>query len=150
MEHDREAAERELNQTWAGITLLHELHLAQMRAILSQPLSAGTMDRKALAAELGILPRRLENFLAGGELREPARSKVADWCEGKPTPHVSPYLVAIGVLCHWFPARLVHTARATLWDCVRRLADAYKVRIPKFATEQVDALYPLPRLIEHP
>jgi hypothetical protein len=143
MDADRAAVERELNTTWAGITLLHELRLAQMRALLSEPLRAGTISREALAAEVGISPSWLDSFLDGAELREPAFTTVRKGCEGKPTPHVSPYLVAIGVLCHWFPARFVWSARAMLWTYVRRLADAHKARIPEFAAEQLDALYPL-------
>ena len=114
MSADEEPAEAELAGTWAGIILLEEIRLAEMRILVSQPLAAG-VTRKALAAELGMSVTRLASFLDGANLGRREYAEVAKWCEGKPTPHVSPYLVAIGVLCHWIPARFVKTARGLLW-----------------------------------
>ena len=50
----------------------------------------------ALVGALGLSSYRLERFLDGAELREHEFNSVAEWCGGKPRPHVFPYLVAIG------------------------------------------------------
>jgi hypothetical protein len=141
MSADEQPVEAELARTWAGITLLEEIRLAEMRVLVSQSLAAG-VTRKALAVELGMSVSLLASFLDGANLGRPEFAAVSKWCEGKPTPHVSPYLVAIGVLCHWFPAKFVKTARGLLWACVRRMAKAYQAEFPEFASQELDALYP--------
>jgi hypothetical protein len=141
MNEDERSAEAELAGTWAGVTFLEEIRLAEMRVLLDQALAAG-VTRTALAAELGVSVTRLATFLDGANLGSRSFERVAQWCEGKPTPRVSPYVVAIGVLCHWFPVKFVKTARGLLWAYVRRMAEASKVDLPEFATKEVDALYP--------
>jgi hypothetical protein len=142
MTEDREAAEKELLRTWAGITLLREIQLAEMRAMAREELKTRRVGPTALAGALGLSSYRLERFLDGAELREHEFNSVAEWCGGKPRPHVSPYLVAIGVLCHWFPARIVRSTRATLWAFVRRLAEAHDAEISRSAMRELDTLYP--------
>jgi hypothetical protein len=141
MSADEQPVEAELARTWAGITLLEEIRLAEMRILVSMPLAAG-VTRKSLAAELGMSVSRLASFLDGANLGRREFGEIAKWCEGKTTPHVSPYLVAIGVLGHWIPARFVKTARGLLWAYVRRIAEPYKVEFPEFAVNELDALYP--------
>lgn len=71
---------------------------------------------------------------------------MARWCDGKATPQVSPYLVAVGVLCHWFPAGKVAKARVAVWAFVRELMEKEKIRVPPFVSVDVDpplALQPL-------
>jgi len=155
-QHEREAATVAMHTTWAGLSFLEEINLAEMRAILSIPLDAKTTTRKALTAELGISPYMLASFLGGGNLREPDYNRVAAWCADKPTPQVSPYVVAVGLLCHWLRPRQVGPARRAVWASIRRMYASKGVSIPPFATAEVDVLFLPParqtadNLQEHP
>lgn len=143
-------AAEEMNRTWAGLSLLEEIQLAEMRAILAAPLVEKSISRKALAAELGISVYMLTSFLDGATLRIGKDwDNVAAWCSNKKTPHVSPYVVAIGVLCHWFPPKLVGQARRSMWAAVRRMYASKGVSIPPFASEEIDALFQ-PHAVEAP
>jgi hypothetical protein len=70
--------------------------------------------------------------------------RVSSWCDGKATPQVSPYLVAVGVLCHWFPPRTVAKARGAVWAFVSDLMREERVKVPPFVTVDVDPLLLLP------
>jgi hypothetical protein len=155
-EDQREAAIAKMHGTWAGLSLLEELNLAELRAILAVPLDAKTTTRKVLAAEVGISVYMLTSFLDGGNLREPDYNRVAAWCADKPTPQVSPYVVAVGLLCHWLRPRQVGPARRAVWATIRRMYASKGVSIPPFATAEVDVLFLPParqtpdNLQEHP
>lgn len=104
----------ELRTTWAGSVLIDEIQLTEMRAILSEGL-AGGLTRKELAAQIGLTPYGLRRFLNGGDPCDSDWDAIGDWCDGRESPMVSPYLVALSCLCHWFPAIKVAMARGQVW-----------------------------------
>ena len=141
----RAAVEAELQRTWAGITLLQEVRMAELRAHVFAALASGTTTRKVLAAELGLSLYRLGCFVDGEALSEREWERAAPWSEGKADPHVSPYLVAVGVLCRWFSPRMVDGARRELSAHVRRMYARRNIHLPEFVTEQLDELLSLVR-----
>ena len=148
---ERAVSETELDRTWAGQELLEEIRQEEMRATIKQWIIDGNAPPRAqLVREIGLSAHRLRLFLEGTALHPHEWDKVAQWCEDKPHPRVSPYSVAIGVLCEWFPPRLAYEARRALALYVRRVYENRKIKIPRYARMEIDNLYPARELPEHP
>ncbi|MFL5542027.1 MAG: hypothetical protein ACJ8J0_23775, partial [Longimicrobiaceae bacterium] len=64
-------------------------------------------------------------------------------CGDKPIPRVSPYAVAVGMLCEWFPPRLAYEARRALAIYVRRVYESKKIKIPRYAKMEINNLIPV-------
>lgn len=140
---ERAAAETELDRTWAGQELLEEIRQAEMRAIIQQHIAEGRAPhRSRLAREIGLSIHRLRLFLNGSSLNPHEWDAVATWCGDKPIPRVSPYEIAVGVLCEWFPPRLAYEARRELAIYVRRVYESKKIKIPRYARMDIDNLIP--------
>jgi hypothetical protein len=121
-----------LRSTFAGMILLEEVHLEEMRAILEAALKEGR-TRKELAAELGLSTYKLRSYLAGAGLSESEWDRLAQWCADKPNPSVSPYKVAVLTLCHLFPANAIPGVRADLLAAFNRIVEERRVRLPAYA-----------------
>jgi hypothetical protein len=107
----REDAESELRTSWAGYFLLDEVHLAELRAIVSAHLGEEGSSLRNLSKQLHMSPGRLRSFLSGSHLRERVWEKIAEWCAGKPSPDVGPETVAVGLLARWATVRAAQAIR---------------------------------------
>jgi|GEM_PF-3319257 len=146
---DREAIETELEQRWTGQDFLEEIRQEEMRAIIRQHMAAENVPhRQRMAREIGLSVHRLRLFLDGAPLHPHEWDRVALWCADKPEPNprVSPYAVAVGVLCEWFPARLAHEARRELALYVRRIYESKKIEMPDRARMELESLIQPPAL----
>jgi len=140
---ERDAAETELNRTWAGQQFLEEIRQAEMRAIVQQYIDEGKAPhRNRVAREVGLSVHRLRLFLEGAALHPHEWDRVARWCADKPIPPVSSYSVAVGLLCEWMPPRLVAEARREMALHLRRIYESSKIKIPRYARMQIDNLIP--------
>jgi hypothetical protein len=121
---------------------LEEIHLEEMRAIVTQHLgpTPRPKQRRLFAMELGITEYRLRSFVDGGDLREKEWENVAKWCEDKADPRVSPYVVAVGLLTHWFAPKHIGGARRELWAFVESMYRRRGEKMPLLASENVSAL----------
>lgn len=129
----------------AGWFLHGALETEERRELVRQHMAATGVTFHGMARTLGIARRTLVAFMEGGELSDRARARVNDWCEGKQLPLVRPEMVAVAVLCTWFPLRHMKAARTELWGFVKEMYASRNERIPGFVTDGMDPLLPSPR-----
>lgn len=123
-----------------GWALLEALEQAEQRAIVRKEMAEHGISVNRMANILGISRRNLVAFLDGFELADRARTRVGEWCHGRSLPYVHAELVAVGLLCVWFPARHVREAQAELWSVVREMYRARGIKLPGFLTDELDPL----------
>jgi lambda repressor-like predicted transcriptional regulator len=136
----REDAERELRKSWAGHCLLDEVHLAELRAIVSAHLGEDGSSLTSLAKQLHMSPGRLRSFLSGSHLRERAWEKIAEWCAAKPSPDVEPETVAVGLLARWSTVRTAQTIRQQIAHAVLAAHAGHGISIPARERAALEAL----------
>lgn len=127
-----------------GVVLLDALQQAERRAIIKEHMAATGVTFHGMAKTLGIARRTLVAFMDGAELYDRAYRQVAEWCAGSDAPKVRAELVAIALLCTWFPARHVKGAREEMWQFVKQMYAARNTLIPGFVSDDVDAWLPPP------
>lgn len=140
MDEERDDAELELGETWAGHILLEQLRLAEMRQIIRDYSAMTDTPRFTIAAELKMSPRRLRSFLAGTDLTNDDWDRVAAWCEGKPIPEIVPATVALDVLARWAPRRHVRDVRAAIANVTRAEYARIGRQLPSWTAEAVDVI----------
>ncbi|HYH78414.1 MAG TPA: hypothetical protein VEX86_01410 [Longimicrobium sp.] len=126
---DEREAREEMHGRWPGLLLLDEIHLAEMRAIVWAHINNGA-TQKAVAAEIGLTPRKLHQFLVGVIIHGDEWNRVADWCNGKPRPRIKVETVAVGALAAWAPNSRARAVRAAIAAAVCQAYESHGITVP--------------------
>ena len=134
---ERQRASAELRESWAGHTLLDELHQEEWREIMWATLLSGALTQEDLAEDAGVTIARLRPFLHGASAGANDFEKYECWCAGKPCLEVAPETVAVRLLARHAPRRLAHEAQARFASCVR---DFYREKRTRVTVRVMDEL----------